>query len=755
MKRTYPLVTLLAAGFSAQAQQAAPNLNLDFEQIVRQTQQPAHWWAPTDNGYTVAVDSMVKYQGRYALRLQGLNQPTSTVLGVASVQLPIRFQGRTVKLSGYLKTDNVQNGYAGLWLREDGPGGTLQLDNMSKQNLRGTTGWQQYSVTLPLEPEAKSLVIGGLLTGTGTVWLDQLELTVDGKPWWQAPAQVVQHFKAEQDTAFRQGSGISLQTLSKQQLENLAVLGRVWGFAKYYHPVVARGEVNMDAELFRVLPKILQASNQEARSQILSTWLTSLGPVPACSACREPKPKEVRLQPDLDWLTDKRQVSPALSQQLVYLRQNRSQGPHYYVRSAPNVGNPLFEHEEAYPSAPGSLPDDGLRVLSLFRYWNMVAYFFPYRYAIGEDWQQVLPEFLPRMVAARTPEQYRVTALQLIARINDSHANISDADAVLASYRGRLYAPVQVRFVEGQAVVTEYFNQKLGEATGLQKGDVVLSVDGRRVADLVKERKPITPASNEPTQLRNMARDLLRGNTEQVRLVVRRDGRELPFTVSRYPTAQLNLAKNGGTPSPLASAWHLLPGNIGHLTLGTIHNKDLPTIMEAAQGTKGLIIDIRNYPSDFVVFTLSRYLLARPREFVRFTSPQITYPGMFLFSEPLQVIPGKEQPYAGKVVILINELSQSNSEYTTMALRTVPGAVVMGSTTAGADGDVSAITLPGNLSTRITGLGVYYPNGRETQRIGIVPDIEVKPTIAGIRAGRDEVLERAVALIEKSVAVAK
>lgn len=754
MKRTYPLVALLAAGFSAHAQQFNPNLNLDFEQIVRPTQQPAHWWSPTGNGYSVATDSVVKQQGRYALRLQGPSQSADNAFGVASVQLPVRFQGKTVKLSGYLKTDNVQNGYAGLWLREDGPSGTLKLDNMSKQNVRGTTGWQQYSVTLPLEPETKSIIIGGLLTGTGTAWLDQLELTVDGKPWWQAPAKVVQQFKAEQDTAFWQGSGISLNSLSKQQLENLTVLGRVWGFAKYYHPVVARGEVNMDAELFRVLPKVLQAANQEARSQVLSTWLTSLGPVPACSTCKEPNPKEVRLQPDLAWLTDMHQVSPALSQQLVYLRQNRNQGPHYYVRSAPNVGNPLFEHEDAYPSAPGSLPDAGLRVLSLFRYWNMVAYFFPYRYAIGEDWQQVLPEFLPQMVAARTPEQYRLTAQALIARVNDSHATIS-SDQVLTKYWGTYFAPAQVRFVEKQAVVTDFFDPQLGPATGLQLGDVVLAVDGRKVSDIIAERKPLTPASNEPTQLRNIARDLLRGRTEQVQMVVRRDGEDLPLTINRYPAAKLNLAKNGGTPSPLASAWHLLPGNIGHLALGTIHNKDLPTIMEAARDTKGLIIDIRNYPSDFVVFTLSRYLLDKPQEFVRFTSPQVTYPGMLLLSKPLKLTAGKRQPYAGKVVILVNELSQSNSEYTAMALRTVPGAVVMGSTTAGADGNVSAIMLPGNLSTRITGLGVYYPDGRETQRIGIVPDMEVKPTIAGVKAGRDEVLERAIALIEQGTASAK
>jgi C-terminal processing protease CtpA/Prc len=77
------------------------------------------------------------------------------------------------------------------------------------------------------------------------------------------------------------------------------------------------------------------------------------------------------------------------------------------------------------------------------------------------------------------------------------------------------------------------------------------------------------------------------------------------------------------------------------------------------------------------------------------------------------------------------------------AALTLPGQVV-GSTTAGADGNVSQIILPGGLSTMISGIGVFYPDKRPTQRVGIVADVEVRPTIAGIRAGRDEVLEEAL-----------
>ena len=96
------------------------------------------------------------------------------------------------------------------------------------------------------------------------------------------------------------------------------------------------------------------------------------------------------------------------------------------------------------------------------------------------------------------------------------------------------------------------------------------------------------------------------------------------------------------------------------------------------------------------------------------------------------------------VVILIDEISQSQSEYTAMALRASPNARIVGSTTAGADGNVTPIPLPGGLRSMISGIGVFYPDKRPTQRTGIIPDVEVRPTIEGIRDGRDEVLESAL-----------
>jgi C-terminal processing protease CtpA/Prc len=58
--------------------------------------------------------------------------------------------------------------------------------------------------------------------------------------------------------------------------------------------------------------------------------------------------------------------------------------------------------------------------------------------------------------------------------------------------------------------------------------------------------------------------------------------------------------------------------------------------------------------------------------------------------------------------------------------------------------------LPENLYTMISGIGVYYPDGTETQRVGIIPDIEVTRTIHGVKEMRDELLERAIEFISNN-----
>ncbi|MEM9402078.1 MAG: hypothetical protein AAGA44_06210 [Pseudomonadota bacterium] len=86
-----------------------------------------------------------------------------------------------------------------------------------------------------------------------------------------------------------------------------------------------------------------------------------------------------------------------------------------------------------------------------------------------------------------------------------------------------------------------------------------------------------------------------------------------------------------------------------------------------------------------------------------------------------------------------------------MTFRASPNAFVMGSETAGADGDVSRIVLPGGQNTTFSDLGMFDPDGSPTQQVGIVADYEVRPTLEGIRDSKDEVLDAAIELVKSSL----
>jgi C-terminal processing protease CtpA/Prc len=112
-------------------------------------------------------------------------------------------------------------------------------------------------------------------------------------------------------------------------------------------------------------------------------------------------------------------------------------------------------------------------------------------------------------------------------------------------------------------------------------------------------------------------------------------------------------------------------------------------------------------------------------------NPDNPNPGEFIFSSAYK-IPESKESYNGKLIVIVNEETASNAEYTAMAFRAGKQTIIVGSQTGGYDGNVSEIILPGGLKTRISGNGIYYPDDQETQRVGIVPDIEIKPTIKGI-----------------------
>jgi C-terminal processing protease CtpA/Prc len=274
---------------------------------------------------------------------------------------------------------------------------------------------------------------------------------------------------------------------------------------------------------------------------------------------------------------------------------------------------------------------------------------------------------------------------------------------------------------------------------------VITKINGKSIDEIIKEKSKYYPASNTPTRLRDLSADLLRSNAKEIEIEFKSSDYMTQIkTLKLYPRDSLNIYRWYKTIED--KSYKMLENNIGYVTLQTIKQEDISKIKNEFKDTKGIIIDIRNYPSTFVPFSLGSYFVSSSTPFVKFTNGNVDNPGEFTFTKNLE-IPSEGKTYKGKLVVLVNELSQSQAEYTAMAFRAGNSTTIIGSTTAGADGNVSTIMLPGGLRTMISGIGIYYPNGGETQRVGIIPDIEIKPTLKGIREGKDELLEKAIEII--------
>lgn len=549
------------------------------------------------------------------------------------------------------------------------------------------------------------------------------------------------HTAFETDHAFDAGSRIALDAVTPAQVDNLAVLGKVWGFLKYHHPLITAGGRQWDYELLRVMPKMLAVPDRAAGDAVLRDWIAGLGPLAGCDPCAVPAQGELHLRPALQWMDDANLLGAGLRADLrhIYLHRPAS-ASQFYLRMQEQVGNPVFEHEPAYPDL--ALPDAGFQLLALFRFWNIIEYWAPYRDLTGGNWDDVLRQSLPRIALARDRASYQLEMMAVIARLHDTHTNLWSSMHVRPPV-GQCRLPVKIRFIDSSAVVVGY--REAGAATRLQVGDVIDSVDGVPVAQLVATWRPHYAASNEAARLRDMAGRLTAGACGAIRLQVRRGQEAVELTAQRLPAGR---QVGQDTHDREGETFQRLGDDIAYLKLSSLKRADVAAHMAAAAGSRGLIIDIRNYPREFVVFALGAYLVERPTAFARFTKGDLGNPGAFHWTQPVALYPQAPR-YAGKVMLLVDEVSQSQAEYTAMALRVAPRAKVVGSTTAGADGNISTFSLPGGLSTLISGIGVFYPDRRPTQRVGIIPDIEVRPTLAGIRAGRDEVLEAAIAEIRR------
>ncbi len=513
------------------------------------------------------------------------------------------------------------------------------------------------------------------------------------------------------------------------EVEKLVSLGKVYGFLKYYHPEVGKGNYDWDKEFIKYLPKILHSSDKESLSLIYIDWIASLGNIEACIKC-DSKEHYFDKNFDLSWTQDTTLFNNSLTSKLKFIEKNRIQEENFYVSTEP-VGQIKVTNEPVYKDF--EYPIEEYRLLGLFKYWNIIEYFYPYKYLTDQNWNSVLKEMIPKFQNASNKEEYQNTVYELIAKLDDSHAGINLGGGK------RKYLPVKVSNIDNKAVISGFYNDSLAKVNNLKLGDVILKIDGMDVSTETKKELKYSIGSNKNIKTKNAYFYVLGGSNDKATLTIIRDDQTQQIKVTRYSFKDFNYGNNQN-----AIKFKHINDEIGYINMAILEDQDISIIFKSLENKKTIIIDLRNYPA-YIYKEFSRYLNSEKRDFCKAYIPDINYPGKFIYKENLQTDSSREA-FKGKVIILVNEQSQSRSEFTAMAFQTADNVITIGNQTAGADGDVVRLEYMGGYRTIITGIGILYPDGSETQRIGVKIDIEVKPTINGLSQGRDEVLEKAIEL---------
>ena len=409
-----------------------------------------------------------------------------------------------------------------------------------------------------------------------------------------------------------------------------------------------------------------------------------------------------------------------------------------------------------YPVDSGPLTREQ-RVLGLVRMWKEIGTFSAYLPYASEDWKRPLPRWIPRVEATSSTREYFRVLSRLVARLNDSHANV--LHPLLDLPRTSIPALLQR---EGNRVLVVRIDSAMA-AGRISVGDEVVAVDGTSVRSVEDSVNVFRAASHRGALARDTwIRGLgIRGAKDtKVRLtVVGKHGRH-EVTLPRTTIQGYLVGRMGDSLARRAGIVRRLQQNIGYIDLYRITTSTtLDSALTALAGTDGLILDARSGAVRWTEADIRATLVSR------FMDRPVTQPAggitdVFMDGGPpvhaleeqewtwLPFTSERGVRYTKPVAVLISSMDQSYAESVVWPFKLANRAIFVGDRTAGTNGGAPDFTVPGGAVIVFTHERVTQAGGGRYAGVGLAPDVPVVATPEGLRDGRDEVLDAAVAALK-------
>lgn len=559
-------------------------------------------------------------------------------------------------------------------------------------------------------------------------------------------------------TSLSKGSDSALQLygheLTVKKISDLELLGKIWSFLEFNSLSASRMR-NPDWEqaLLTLIPSYVAASSVEQRDLLLLELvkLVDLSPNE-----HQPSGEAIYLAPKPNWLTPEN-FSQELFDQLD--KAYRFRKTRFVPRDGRVDGLTDFGWHSKYVDIDAT--DPAVALLVLFRFWSIYNYYSPLRHMKGNGWDEILKEQIPFFVRVNSKIDYVKSIRKLVSKTNDSAAIFYDRDKSFEKWLGEFSSPIIVRFIDNKLIVVGFYDSGKN-SMGLSIGDHITHINGRSVEEIVNERKDYYPAATFQIQLRKLSYDILRSNSEDLRVTFTRNGKSSSIKLTQSLTKR-HVNEFGYPSLKYSQPYKLLGNNVAYIQMKFIDEWWTVTpILQSFINASGLIFDLRGEHREHMVYSFAKCFWDEPKEFFKLV--YMAEKGVGELTEKsrqwqLDRTTNEESPLCKRpVVVLVNEYTKGTSEFLALVLQQGTDTTVVGSETAHSFGSGHAYSIDGkssvdlawNYSVKITTQKLQYldTEARETESIRI--DRIVKPTVESLVQGRDLLIEEAIKIINSS-----
>ncbi|WP_158557141.1 S41 family peptidase [Mucilaginibacter conchicola] len=531
-----------------------------------------------------------------------------------------------------------------------------------------------------------------------------------------------------------------LQAQNRQQVNNLATFARVWGFLKFYHPAVANDTANWDKQWLNSLLTIKKIENNEEFKSFITRWYSQLPKQKVDYSLSQPSGDSVFHvfdEGDIKTFAIPAQMKQEFTD--LYLHHRPDSNRYVDNRYGKYTLDYVYFKEEEYTNP--DYPDEAHRLLALVRYWNIINYFYPFKQGFAPNWNKVLADFIPQFINAADKDEYRSVFLKLTARIKDSHSFFKQEEF----YAHRLQnAPFLLYYIDGKYIVANDQYGELMNKQGIKQGDEIISINNKNIKACEDYIKQYCTGSNNAVLHREIGRNLFRMDTaNSIQLTVRRNGKLITQQLKLYSYGELYQYRLKHQPK----LWEDMGNGIFYVRFCKITDgKQLKQMYDSIQNAKTVIWEMRDYP----YFPTTQ--IYRPGIFGNQRSEEINYntdlfyPGTYRAHTDHDAAPTDTlnlPRYKGRLIVLVNEYTQSLAESVAAALKSRPNTIVIGRQTAGATGNMFFTDYPGGIGAAYTAVKVVGSDGSFKQGQGVKLDKEIKLSVKKMQSVADYELEQA------------